>query len=880
MELIATHLNADFDSLASMVAASKLYPRARLIFPGAVAENLRHYLSLHPEIKHIKPRQLKVGQLKRLILVDVNPASRLGALSPLLENPQLILHVYDHHPNRNGKPRPQLKIIRKRGANTTIMTELLRRRKIPISPREATLFALGIYEDTGFLTFKSTTKEDFRAAAYLLQQGADLSLIPRFIKRELSGEQVALLNDLLQNSRTLLIHGIQVTITSASSEKYIGDVAVLAHKLRDIENSDVLFVLARMQGRVHLIARSRLTAVDVGELLRSFGGGGHASAASATVRDMTLIQLEQKLLQLLEEQLPARKLAAQVMTSPVKTIAGNASLQAAREVFLRNNINNLPVTSSRGSLLGIINRQTVEQALRHGLHNCTVAELMLSEVETVSPGDDLDTIKQRMMLRHQHFLPVVENDKRLAGIITRTDLLRILHEDLAPSSAGTRRLSPPHKKNLRSLLEERLPRPILQTLRLAGKIADELGFGVYVVGGLVRDILLRVDNLDVDLVVEKDGILFARKLALAVGGHCRAHEKFATAVVIFPSGFKLDVATARTEYYRHPAALPIVEQSSIKQALYRRDFTINALAIQINSGEFGKLIDFFGGQQDLKNGVIRVLHSLSLVEDPSRVFRAVRFEQRFGFHIGKHTFSLIKNALKKDLCAYLDGKRLLNELRLIFQESEPYKAIQRLNELKLLSCLHPALRLDREQLQLFARIKTVLDWYNLLFLTEKPERWFLFLAGLAGYLSPPQAAELCRRLELGEKHSQALLRACREIPRLLGQLQGQKPQPPSRIYALLKPVPLETMLLAMAKSGSLPVKQRISFYLTKLQHEKIFVSGHELKELGLAPGPVFGRIKRELLYGHLDGKLKTKADELAWVKQHFFPPQPLPEQNE
>jgi tRNA nucleotidyltransferase (CCA-adding enzyme) len=680
---------------------------------------------------------------------------------------------------------------------------------------------------------------------------------------------VALLNELFQSSQNFVIHGVQVTFATASSEKYIGDIAVLAHKLRDIENAEVLFVLVRLEGRVHLVARSRVPAVNVGALLRSFGGGGHASAASATVRDLTLIQLKERLLQLLGEEIPPLKLAGQIMTAPAKTISTSATLREAKDLFLRYNINNLPVTSPQGILLGIINRQVIDKALGHGLGASSVTEVMLTEVETVSPQDDLDTIKQRMMERHQQFLPVLGN-KRVVGVITRTDLLRILHEKLVPLSPEKGILRGySHKKNLKGLLQERLPQSIQEILHLAGTVAEELGFGIYVVGGMVRDMLLRMDNFDVDLVVEKDGILFARRLAERVGGHCRAHEKFATAVVVFPDGFKLDVATARTEYYRHPAALPIVEQSSIKQDLYRRDFTINALAIKLNPGEFGSLIDFFGGQQDLKNGAIRVLHSLSLVEDPTRVFRAIRFEQRFGFRIGKHTLSLIRNALKKDLCAYLDGRRLLNELCMIFQESEPYRAIQRMSKLDLLRCIHPSLKPSQQELQLFSRLKTVLDWYNLLFLEKRAERWFLFLSGLASYLSQQECQELAQRLDLNEKQTLALLRAQRQITPLLTQLQRQKSYSPSQLYALLKPAPLETLLLVMAKTGSPLAKQRLSLYLTKLQHEKVLISGRELKGLDLSPGPVFGQIKQELLYAHLDGKLKTREDELAWVERRF-----------
>ena len=186
-----------------------------------------------------------------------------------------------------------------------------------------------------------------------------------------------------------------------------------------------------------------------------------------------------------------------------------------------------------------------------------------------------------------------------------------------------------------------------------------MGFHAHLVGGFVRDLLLRIDNFDIDIVIEGDGIRFAKELARRFGARTRVHKEFGTAKVLFPGGFKVDVASARLEYYRAPAALPIVEHSSLKLDLYRRDFTINTLAISLNTNTFGELIDFFGAQRDIKEKSIRVLHSLSFVEDPTRVFRAVRFEQRFRFHIGKFTVNLIKNAVKMSFLAKIKGGQAL-----------------------------------------------------------------------------------------------------------------------------------------------------------------------------------------------------------------------------
>src|SRR2546425_10643522 len=247
--------------------------------------------------------------------------------------------------------------------------------------------------------------------------------------------------------------------------------------------------------------------------------------------------------------------------------------------------------------------------------------------------------------------------------------------------------------NLRILARRRLPSKIFNRLREIGALADAMDASAYLVGGLVRDLLLGQTNLDVDIAVEGDAMTFARRLADRYGAGLKIFEKFGTALVVFPDGFKLDVATARCESYAHPTALPTVKPSSIKDDLYRRDFTINALAIRLTVRRFRELVDFYGGLRDLEHKVIRVLHSRSFVDDPTRVFRAIRFEQRFGFRIEKHTLTLLKEAAASDLVHRLSGPRLRNEvMRLLSERSEEHTS-----ELQSLAYLVCRLLLEKKK---------------------------------------------------------------------------------------------------------------------------------------------------------------------------------------
>ncbi|MCK4605623.1 MAG: CBS domain-containing protein, partial [Deltaproteobacteria bacterium] len=383
-------------------------------------------------------------------------------------------------------------------------------------------------------------------------------------------------------------------------------------------------------------------------------------------------------------------------------------------------------------------------AIYHGLSELPVREYMTTDFEVIYPEDTLAKVQELIVNRHQRFVPVVDKGK-VEGVITRTDLLQILSGDAArrPEALLSGK---EQRKNVLSLLREKLPSNILDLLMNAGEVAESEGFHICVAGGFVRDLLLRKPNLDVDLVVEGDGIAFARAFANRFGARVRAHQKFGTAVVIFPDGFKVDVATARWEYYKYPAAMPTVALSSTKLDLFRRDFTINTLAIKLNPKEFGLLIDFFGGQRDLKDRIIQVLHSLSFVEDPTRVFRAVRFEQRYGFRIGKQTLRLIRNAVRLDIFSRLSGKRLLTELILILKEPDPRSAIRRLAGLGLLKVIHQSIRLGPTEEGVLTRSYDVLAWYDLLFRPQRPRKWVVYLLALFEGLKFSEIQEVVDRL--------------------------------------------------------------------------------------------------------------------------------------
>lgn len=868
MQIITSHTNADFDALASMVAAKKLYPDASIVFAGSQEQTMRTFFveSTQYAVETTRLKNIDVSTITRLILVDNRNARRLGKLADALRNPGISVHIYDHHPLAEGDVRGDVEVWEDVGATTTIMMELLQRKDISVTSLEATIFALGIYEETGSLTFASTTERDARAAAYVISRGANLNVVSDFLSRELTAEQIGILNDLLHSAKSYDINGVRVAIATLTSPHFIPDLASLAHRIRDAEGLDVLFLVVQMGDKTHIIARSRIPEVDAGAVLERLGGGGHRTAASAVIRDLTELQAVERLIDVLKQHITPGKTAGQIMTSNVKTVSAGNSISQAGEAMTRFSVNVLPVLRG-GAFLGIITREVVQKALFHGLGGHPVEHFMTTGVATAAPEMPLAQVERMMLEEQQRFMPVLGPSDAIVGAITRTDLLRSLHEErLAefPPAAGAKSPSP---KNVRGLIEERLPAEARTALKEVGRIADAAGTPVYLVGGIVRDLFLRVANDDIDIVVEGDGITFAGMLVRELGGRMKTHLKFGTAVVVLPSGLKLDIATARLEYYESPAALPTIELSSIKKDLYRRDFTVNTLAVRLDAKHFGELIDFFGGVRDIKEKTIRILHNLSFVEDPTRVFRAIRFEQRFGFHISKHTMNLIRTSVHLRLFDRLSGERIMGELTPMLGEADPSRVVKRMHDLGLLKFIHAEMRYGVETERLFAAIGEALSWFRLLYLDSTPDVWFVYFLGFFDRLKDGTAEEVFERLSLPPRLRTRCRSARARARDALFTFYRNPNLPPSRVYDLLKEIDLETILLMMAKSKRETPRKYISQYLTRLRNSRISLNGNDLKALGIPPGPRYRRLLAELMDAYLDGEVRTREDEIAFVRR-------------
>ncbi|WP_432736307.1 CBS domain-containing protein [Maridesulfovibrio sp. FT414] len=870
--IITGHVNADFDCLAAIVAAGKLYPDATLIFPGSQEKNLRNfYMESATYFFNFKQlKEIDKDSVKLLVVVDTSRKKRILHVHPILDNPGLRIHVYDHHMKSECDLEPEILIKKPWGSSVAILSHEIRDRGIEINQEEATIMGLGLYEDTGSFGFNSTTEHDFEAGKWLLKNGMELDVITDLLNRDLTSQQITLLGRLLEGATNYTINDLDVVISEISTPDYVGDFSVLVHKFMDVENIKVLFALARMNDRIHLVARSRTPDIDVGAICSNFGGGGHLYAASATIKDRTLAEVRDELFALLYSTVSPQLSVETIMSRQPVTIPRNMTIRQAVERMTQYSLKGVPVVDSMENMrvVGILEQKTADKALSHNLGDVEVEIYMQHPFSSIKVDSGLHRVMEIILGQKQRLVPVVEND-RIIAVVTRTDLINLLVKDPAriPES-----LFPDKKqeRNIRNIMRNRLPHKLLNILETAGDMAAELGTEAYVVGGFVRDVLLTKTNYDLDLVVEGDGIAFAKKLAQRMNGRAKYHRKFKTAVVILPDGQRVDVATARLEYYEYPAALPTVELSSIKMDLYRRDFTINALAVHINPSSFGKLVDFFGSQRDLKDRTIRVLHALSFVEDPTRIMRAVRFEQRYGFRIGGQTLSLIRNALKLNLINKLSGYRLMHEFKHILNEDAVQSSIQRLNELGVLEAVHPLLELNASRIQVLGELEKVLSWYSLLYLDPPIVVWKAYFLGICMGISKAKMEQIYDRFSFSPSERREFVHLRDTIFWAAGNIMNIKQElKPSEVYDILNPVPLEGVLFIMARAKREMIKKYVSQYLTSLRLKQVDVTGEDIKQLGLEPGPHYSHLLSRVKLAVLDGDLRGRDEQLAFLRKEI-----------
>ncbi len=880
MLLILTHENADFDAVAAQLAAHKLYPEGVPLLSRRVNRNVSQFLTLHwGALPFMRPDEWRRKHIDRVLLVDsqVVPTVRgIRGREPV--------QVIDHHTGHQAK-EGWLYHVEPVGATVTLLVEQIQATGLSLTPIEATLLLLGVYEDTGALTYDTTTARDGYAAAWLLEQGAQLSMARQFLNIPLTPAQQTLYEQLEASTEWHVIHEQPIAIATATApDTFEEEISSIAHRLRDALDAPGIVVLVQLRHHVQMVARSSHEAVDVARLAKALGGGGHSRAAAAMIPEQTLAWVKgQVVAHLLQIVQPAVRVE-QIMSYRVQRLPVTTTVRAAYEQMQRSGHEGYPVVDEQGHIVGLLTRRGVDRAMNHRLEKYTLDKVMKSGRVTVRPTDSVSYLQRLMIEADWGQIPVVDEQDHIIGIVTRTDLLRLL------TRLSVEDMTPQWREQLARYLDPALWRLV----QVISDAAAGLNLPLYFVGGLVRDFLLQKPLTDIDMVVEGEAIRLADYLQTQYGGELHTHERFGTATWTLTAEVwqtvesnklsvisdqspvsslsvsqslnllprSIDFVTARSEFYEQPSALPEVERGSIKLDLHRRDFTINTLAIRLDGAHLGELLDFYGGQRDLEEGIIRVLHSLSFIDDPTRILRAVRFEQRLGFAIEPRTLELVAAALP--MFDRVSGERIRHELEHSLREADPRKVLQRLHELGVLAQLHPQLTWNETFAAAFTRLETLL----------KEPAWqetcqgdslapIYFITWLAPF--PPEVQTAVSERIRARLTTRQDIETVGLILRDLAALPDNVL--PGEVERVLRPHNKRprVFLIALSLTADEFVARHIRAYYFQYRHVKSTITGHDLQKMGLKPGPRYAEILDGLLAARLNGKLKTREDEHVWL---------------
>lgn len=870
MEIIATHNHADFDATASLVALHRLKPWARPVAPNSAERNVRAFLSLHfPADFFLNPRDVERLAPTLLHVVDTKNVARLDPhVRRLVEERRVETRVIDHHPRNPMRLPGEIVADVPVGACTTILVEKLIEKGAAFPPEEATLYLLGIYEETGKLTYSGTTARDAFAAAELLRRGARLFLLRQFIDEKLDEEQQKLYEKAMLALEPVTVNGVRLHVAAFESEEFRTGLDVAAKKIRDEEKVRTLFLVAGMGRNVYLVGRTNDPGVDMVGLITRFGGGGHLSAAAASVREARAAEVKARLLRALPEFVrPAP--GALDLAAPPRTLGRATRVSEADEFFHRTGLSVACVADDAGDLLGLLHRRDVDRALTHRLENSMIEPFVRRSPVTVGPEATRDDLHDLFLRTGAACLPLVEHG-RLRGVVGREEFLErhLGIDDLAPDDAGggAGGSAPP----LAEALERAVGSRTAALLRDIGRLAERSQVHVYLVGGVVRDILLGKKGKDIDLVVEPGATpaaAFFARVAEDLGGRLLRHDRFLTATVTLYDGTSIDLAAARCEYYRSPAALPEVEEGSIHADLGRRDFTVNAMALSLCPAGFATLHDPFDGRADLARRTLRVLpNALSFVEDPLRIFRAIRFETRLGFTIEPETLERMRHAIGLDLVARAEMSRVADEIRLILSEDGAPESLSRLDEFDLLRFLSPGLSFTPRHRRAARAVMPACEF--LATCGHYTEVWLAQLALLLSDLPEAEVRALLGRMQVRRRDIESIVAGIAAAPSAYATLNGEGLSGERRVqvYDALKALDETGFALVLAQGESRRVREHLRLYLHELRQVRIDLSGADLISMELVPGPAFKAIKERLLREKLVGNLPDRAAELAFLK--------------
>ncbi|MDN5278100.1 MAG: hypothetical protein PWR01_2065 [Clostridiales bacterium] len=865
IELIAFAHDADLDSLGAARCILAANPAAQILHPVRLRQNAWELARKQDWFKTINFRDLDFNRVSTVHLIGINLSRHNPELVDQLSRRTLRCFLYT-----NRKSRLPFKSETRFSRTCSLTSHLLSlsfKRGLNFDKEDFYLFTMAITEKTWAGLAAKVTGLDLEMLAKLRRQNLSPRKIANSVILGLREGQIGLYQSMLKNIEDIHPGNWPISLICINTSGQVQDIEPVVDAVwSDI--SPPIMVICLTSGKFSRVwARSSLSEIDLAEVFKDFRPKINRNWVNFNFGSNGY-QLNSKIIKdYLYRFLPPDLTAEKIMSVSPQCIDWNSTVKEAMDAMLKFNIMSLVVLKDH-EFAGLITRRDLDRAVQMELLDEAIGHYLPTSAPSVGPSTPVRVLKNIMVRFNLTRLPVIKEGKAI-GIITARELLRALpdHLPLPPDFLPLAEQAVlPSPASIEDIIKRVFSLRVFHILSKIGKTAATRNLNVFAVGGFVRDLLMESPNLDIDVVVIGDAIPFAKALSEEFNCDFKVFDRFHTAR-IYLEDMKIDFSSSRIEHYSDPGALPQIEFSGLSNDLFRRDFSINALALSLNPDSFLSLKDFFGGYSDLVQKKIRILHSFSFIEDPTRLFRAIRFAQRFNFSLEKDTRRAFDLAIHRGCTQKLSKKRIGSEISRCLNENRPHKMVEELfnaglmqalsHELKDISMIPGRFRLVKGLVKRFRVIEENID--------EEAILW----AGLLSAISSEQAGAILD--SIGTPHSRRVLvisalKGLEEVPKKIASIDFNDNV---ALFHLLNDFPIEALLAMMAFSLEKHNSKKILHFIIELRGIQPEITGKDLIEIGIKPGPHMRAIFKKILELKLEGQQINKEKELEIARDEY-----------
>lgn len=855
-EIVALPNGAGLDALAAAKCILLEHPGAVVVKPLWLAPNAWEYTLNNETVPMTSFTEIDFDQIKVVYLVDIIYSKHSPEVVNIISSKNIASVIYSQR-----KAKLPFKPEHKKLGSLSLTSALvagLRLRNFMFTKEDMQLFWMAITEKTRSGLATESTEIDIDTLCFLGRYNLPVADLSNSLVIGLSKAQKELYNNMLKSVEYLGENSL-TGLVIVENKLNVFDVEPLADAVWSDLSVPNLFILFSYKTTAAVWARSSSSYKNYFDLFRLFRPTRNRSWVNFTIKKTGFQNQKTFFTKLVTERAARERCASDFMAVSPVCVESGESVTTSLNLMLKYNIMSLVVLSN-GKFDGIIARTDIDRAMQMQLPDAETGEFSNKNVPVVSPETPLSTIRKLMTLRNVMKLPVVDGEK-VIGLITSRELLRAIDNDMSVCRLSDE-IELPNRKQLLSYLKRVFPLKFIHLLTKIGKISKEQNLKAYIVGGFVRDLLLEKKNLDLDIVILGDAISFAEYISEKLDCDFKVFDRFHTAR-IYVDEMKIDFSSARIEHYSTPGALPKVEFSGLANDLNRRDFSVNALALSLMPENFLELEDFFGGYFDLKNKSLRILNQLSFIEDPTRLFRAIRFMSRFNFEMEKDTRRSFDMAISKDVAAILSKKRIGAEISRSLNEEYPHKVVKLLFEEGLMKYLDPEL-VDTSVLPIrFRLVAGLIRRFKVL--NEEIDAEAIYWTGLLSVLSTESVVPLLDAVGISHGRKKIITQSLSVLGEIQNKLAGIAEHDNLALYEALSEFYLETLISIIVFSLDRKNARKVLYFIGDVRGTKCQVSGKDMIEAGIPEGPHISVIFRKILVRKLSGEELTKEEELNYA---------------